>query len=322
MIRRSINPKRLSITPKRAKSGENVDELYKNLGRPDPELVSALLEGLDEPDLMEQTAVEAPATPHLLHDATAIIFQAYTAWQRLSGEKRANKLRGCTLPLFAIAVEHVRKLQQLYNEHLKRVAEQEAASKRYQELLAEGRTLVALGRAVLIKVAGNRPGTASALEQGIGDPTNSQELLRGLRYLSETSRNLLALPASSVRSRAVLFGLNKSFVDSVDVMLEQIRHAEQKMNQRLSQMPSEQTMERVRAIVWFLLKHLSEMFRMAHEADSTIPELRPLHQASAPPLVRQKLPGASASLTHERVIVVAPTKPVIIERVRIPPFRP
>jgi hypothetical protein len=310
MIRRSVNPKR-------AKSADDVDELCRNLGRPDPELFGALMEGLNEQDLLAQAALEAPPTPELLHDGTGILLQAYTSWQKLSPDKRSSRLRGCTLQLIALAVDQVRRLQQLHNEQAKRAAEQEEARRRHEALLSEARHICTQAKALLMKVAGNRSATQSALEQGVGEPTTPQELVRSLRYVADMSKNLLTLPASSVRTRAVLFGLSKGFVDSMESLLEQIRQAEQKMNLRLSQVPPDQSVERVRAVVWFLFKHISDVFFMAHQTDPSIPELRPPRglgpQAKVPPAMPPPQP-------LDRVVVVAPTKPAI-ERVRIPPLK-
>ncbi len=306
MIRRSINPKR-------PKQGEDITNLQKSLGAVDPDLIPALLDGMNEADMLAQATLEAPPTPQLLQDGTGVVLRAYAAWNKLTPDGR-SKLRGCTAQLFSVMVEELRKLQQLHADHIRRLAEQEQARERHENLLVDARHLCAQSKAVLLKVAGNRPGTQAALEQGVGDPVNAQDLLRSLRYLGDTSRNLLALPASSVRSRALLFGLNKSFVDAIESAHEQIRQAEQKLNQRPSQMPKEISLDRSRAIFWFLLRHLSEVFAMARAADPSIPDLRLPSDTIQAVAVRHTPPAGNAP----RVVVIPPVKAISIEKIRVP----
>jgi hypothetical protein len=132
----------------------------------------------------------------------------------------------------------------------------------------------AQSREIVLKVAGSRPSFTIGLDQGISGAGSPYEMICSLKYLANASRDLLVQPTPPVRGRAVLYGLNKAFGDSLEALAEQIRAHEEKINVRPSQLPAQQSMERVRGVLWLLLHHISQVFESAHRVDPTVPEIK------------------------------------------------
>ena len=265
MSRRSIRPRPRAVV-------EQLDELYRTLGKPDPTLIAALLDGTSEQQLLERAAA-APASPDLIQVAAATVARAFEHWQRLSGEKR-KILRGCSQHLFAVAVDQTRALQHLHQQHLQRVAEEEEAKVQQRVALDKAKHVCNQTKGIVMKVAGGRPSIQVTLDEKVADSSTPYGMICNLKFLADTSRSLLQLPAANIRGRATLYGMDKSFIESLETMAEELRVQEEKANVRPSKLPGHQNLARTRAIVFFLMNHLADAFEAARQIDPATPELR------------------------------------------------
>jgi len=251
---------------------EQLDDLYRTLGKPDATLIAALLDGTSEQQLLDRAAA-APATPDLIQAATATIVRAFEHWQRLAGEKR-KMLRGCSQHLFAVAVDQTRTLQHLHQQHLQRVAEEEEAKAQQRVALDRAKHVCNQTKGIVMKVAGGRPSIQVTLDEKVADTSTPYGMICNLKFLADTSRSLLQLPAPNIRGRATLYGMDKGFVESLESLAEELRLQEEKANVRPSKLPGHQNAARTRALVFFLMNHIADVFEGARQIEPTTPELR------------------------------------------------
>lgn len=272
---------RRSVPPKPSKSlTDRLEELFRRLGKPDPELLAALLEGVSEPQLREREQ-SAPSTPDLLARAVSDVGRAYEHWQKLPVEQR-RKLRGVSVPLFALAVDQARQLVQLHKQYERNVADHGEAKTRGQKLIVEAQQVCNQTKGLLLKVAGGRPSVQIALNEKVADATSAYAMISNLKYLAEASKSLIQLSAPAVRGRALLYGMDRAFVDSLTALAEDLRAEDEKISARPSKLPGRDAMVRARAVLWSLLNHIAEAFAAAHGIDATTPVLRPATTVGAP----------------------------------------
>jgi hypothetical protein len=270
---------RRSIRPKPRAAVEQLDDLFRTLGKPDPSLIAALLDGTSEQQLLERAAA-APLSPELIQSATVIIVRAFEHWQRLGAEKR-KALRGCSQHLFAVAVDQARQLQHLHQQHLQRIADEEEAKLQQRAALDKAKHVCNQTKGIVMKVAGGRPSIQVTLDEKVADSSTPYGMICNLKFLADTSRSLLQLPAANIRGRATLYGMDKGFIESLETLAEELRAQEEKANVRPSRLPGQQGVARTRATVFFLMSHIADVFEAARQMDPTTPELRKVEAASS-----------------------------------------
>jgi hypothetical protein len=135
-------------------------------------------------------------------------------------------------------------------------------------------------------------------------------MILNLKFLADTSRSLLQLPAPNIRGRATLYGMDKDFVESLDNLADELRAQEEKANVRPSMLPGSQSTARTRAIVFFLMNHIADVFDAVRQIDATTPELR------------KPEPAPSGTTPAARPIVAAaPVARPVPQRLDIPRFK-
>ena len=280
--------------------------MYRTLGKPDASLIQALLDGTSEQQLMDRAAA-APPTPDLVQAATQTLTRAFDHWQRLSAEKRKT-LRGCSQHLFAVAVDQTRQLFQLHQQHLQRIEEEEDAKREQHAALDRAKHVCNQTKGIVMKVAGGRPSIQVTLDEKVADTSTPYGMIMNLQFLADTSRSLLQLPAPSIRGRATLYGMDKGFIESLEGMAEELRQQEEKANVRPSKHPGFTSMGRTRAIVFFLMNHLGDVFEAARQVDPATPELRKKAEAA---------PSGTTPAVRP-VVAAAPAPRAIPQRLEIP----
>ena len=286
---------RRSIRPKPRANVEQLDEMYRTLGKPDASLIAALLDGTSEQQLLDRAAA-APPSPDLIQAAAQTISRAFEYWQRLSSEKRKT-LRGCSQPLFAVAVDQTRQLLHLHQQHLQRLEEEEEAKVQQRDGLDRAKHVCNQTKGIVMKVAGGRPSIQVTLDEKVADASTPYGMIMNLRFLADTSRSLLQLPAPSIRGRATLYGMDKGFIETLETLADELRDQEEKANVRPSKHPGHVSMGRTRAIVFFLMNHLADVFEAARQVDPSTPELRKkteLAPSGTTPAVRPVVAAAPA----------------------------
>jgi hypothetical protein len=296
---------RRSIRPKTRAAAEQLDDLFRTLGKPDPTLIAALLDGTSEQQLLDRAA-QAPANPDLIQSAATTIVRAFEHWQRLNAEKR-KMLRGCSQHLFAVAVDQARTLQQLHQQHLQRLAEEEEAKVQQRAALDRAKHVCNQTKGIVMKVAGGRPSIQVTLDEKVADTSTPYGMICNLQFLADTSRSLLQLPAVNIRGRATLYGMDKAFIESLEAMADELRLQEEKANVRPSKLPGAQTTARTRAIVYFLMSHIADVFEAAHKIDPATPELRK----------RDAVPSGTTPVARP-IVAAAPAARPVPQRLEIP----
>src|SRR5262249_14819948 len=193
---------RRSVPPKSSKGlNDQLEDLFRRLGKPDATLLAALMDGVSETQLRDREQ-NAPSTPDLLTRAVAEVGKAYEHWLNLAVEQR-RKLRGISVPLFAVAVDLARQLVQLHTQHERSMAEHEEAQARENKLILEAQQVCSQTKGLLLKVAGGRPSIQIALNEKMADANSAYAMICNLKYLAEASKSLIQLPAPAARGRAL-----------------------------------------------------------------------------------------------------------------------
>ena len=300
-----ISMSRRSIRPKPRAAADQLDDLFRTLGKPDASLVAALLDGTSEQQLLDRAAAAA-ATPDLISAATATIVRAFEHWHRLSAEKR-KALRGCSQLLFAVAVDQTRQLQQLHQQHLQRIADEEEAKVQQRAALDKAKHVCNQTKGIVMKVAGGRPSIQVTLDEKVANSSTAYGMIMNLKFLADTSRSLLQLPAANIRGRATLYGMDKDFIESLDSLADELQVQEEKANVRPSKLPGSQATARTRAIVFFLMNHIADVFDSARQIDATTPELR-----------KPEAAPSGTTPAARPVVAAAPVARALPQRLEIP----
>src|SRR5262249_42749908 len=123
---RSIRP-----TNKKPSVAGQVEAMVRSMGRPEPGLLEAALEGVDAKRAMDRALLHP--TDKLVEQAFAICLEAHAVWQRSSTAQRAH-LRGFSLPLLGLAAEQALALERHHTEYERLESERVDAGSRLRDM--------------------------------------------------------------------------------------------------------------------------------------------------------------------------------------------
>ena len=200
--------------------------LAKLLGPPEPGLLDALLEGASEADLV--ALGQRIATSRLLTDDRRLYSLAYDVY---TGATPAQKdhLRGFSLELLGLAVHHAIELEALLATHEGRAtdndistASRDASS---QEAFKAGLTLRDQARAVLEGAAGQNKPLLAEIAAAVGTAETPEKLAVGLSLFATLGARFLTHKKDALATRARLFHLDQTYVDSLTAAAKALRTA-------------------------------------------------------------------------------------------------
>jgi hypothetical protein len=296
-----------SLRPKKPSAVHQVEALYRSLGRAEPGLLEAALEGVDAKRALDRALAEP--TPQLVEQAYATCLEAHAAFQRYSTAQRVQ-IRGFSLQLLALATEQALSLERAHTEYERRQKEQADAKSRLRELFERNMRLGAQARMVLEKVAGDDPAIQKEVAES-NEPTSSYELADSLRRLSALGSGLIRSLAASVRGRARLYGLDENFLTGLAVAGNELVTLEEKAGDQSGLTTRKNQLDRAQTATYVLIRQIGEAFAAAAGVDSTIAPL-----ASAQPKIDAEAARAAKKIpkTPSTPMIIAgpPTAPKVV----------
>lgn len=265
----------------RSAAARKADALVRTLGKPEPELLEALLDGVNVAELIEKT--QGFPVADLLETAFAVHVQVYEFLQTCAREQRAL-LRTCSHQLIALAMDQACLLEAIQRRESDRSRDRQDARRQVEQLLGEGLVLYEQALELLKKVGGNDAldGTEfTALPATPGATPAASALLK----LAKKAKALLEHPSPKVQLRNVLYGLDRPYVESLaKVAIELDRSS--KAGLTCPPVASHQKeLEQTRAVTWLMVNHFVSAFDAARRVDKSIPviDVRKLEPGAAKP---------------------------------------
>jgi hypothetical protein len=264
---RSLRP----AAKKPSVSGQ-VEAMVRTLGRPEPGLLDAALEGVDAKRAMDRALVHP--TDKLIEQAFALCLEAHAVWQRCSAAQRAH-LRGFSLPLLGLAAEQAMALDRHHADYERLESERVDAGSRLRDLFDRNVVLSNQARMVLEKVNGE----AAAVREELAlqePPGNSFALAQALHRVAHIGYALLRSASPTVRGRAKLYGLDEAFLDSLAAAGAELVNLEEKAGDATAVQAKKSQLDRAQVATFVLVRQIAEAFEAAQQIDQKIGPLPPI----------------------------------------------
>jgi hypothetical protein len=279
----------------RSAAGRRVDAILRTLGKPEPELLEALLDGMNLEQLAERARNVAVAD--LIEAAFAIHVQVYEFLQTCTREQRAH-LRTCSHQLIALGMERACHLEAAQRRELERERERQDAQRRLGQLTDTAQALLRQAAEMLTKVRGE--GAPDLIERAIPGEGPPIVLAKALATLAESARALTEHPSTKVQLRMVLYGLDRAYVESIfSVAAELERLHGASPTGHAANLPLKE-FDHARAVTLFMVEHFVRAFDAARRVDKAIPVLDAKRIAAAtklpPDSVAKPLRGVATPL--------------------------
>jgi hypothetical protein len=283
---RSIRP-----AAKKPSASGQVEAMVRTLGRPEPGLLEAALEGIDAKRAMDRALLQPP--DKLIEHAFAVCLEAHATWQRCSAPQR-SQLRGFSLPLLGLAAEQALALERHHTDYERLEGERVDAGSRLRDMFDRNVVLSSQARMVLEKVNGEAAAVRDEL--ALQDaPGNSFALAQALHRVAHIGYALLRSASPAVRGRAKLYGLDEAFLDGLAAAGAELVNLEEKAGDASAVQAKKSQLERAQVASFVLVRQIAEAFDAAQQIDSKI---GPLVSASRP---EQEAPRATAQRPRQTV---------------------
>ncbi|WP_437676306.1 hypothetical protein [Sorangium sp. So ce131] len=255
-----------------------LESLADRLGKPEPGLLEALLDGTTESQLVERG--RQIASSRVLTDMRRLYATAHACWSSALKDKR-EKLRGFSPELLALAVEQALALERLLEAHESAGQKKDAARAAKDAALRE-----ALSRALLLRdqayevlrgVAGSGKEAREQLAQAVGTAEDPAALARGLTQLAALGKRYLTQKKGPLAVRARLMRLDQDYVERLEETAKELTQAAKTAAARpAGQKVTSGDLDRADGINLILLEQIVRVFERGNEQDPTIPRLVPI----------------------------------------------
>ncbi|AUX38534.1 MULTISPECIES: hypothetical protein [Sorangium] len=255
-----------------------LEALAERLGKPEPGLLEALLDGATEAQLVERG--RQIASSRVLTDMRRLYATAHACWDGASKDRR-EKLRGFSPELLALAVEQAIALERLLDVHesagQKKDATRATRDAGLRERLSRALLLRDQAYEVLRGVAGSGKEAREELAQAVGTAEDPAALARGLAQLAALGRRYLAQKKGPLAVRARLMRLDQDYVERLEEVAEELIQAAKAAGARpAGQKVTSGDLDRADGINLILLEQIVRVFERANEQDPAIPRLVPI----------------------------------------------
>lgn len=252
----------------------------RTLGKPEPELLEALLDGVDVEALVEKT--RAVAAGDLLETAFAVPVQVYEFLQMCTREQRAL-LRTCSHQLIALAMDQACHLEAIQRRELDRARERQDAQAQLEHLAHEGWALCGQALESLKKVGGTDLAEFAGPYHGAETPSAAL-IVAALRALAGKAETMLGHASPKVQLRTVLYGLDRTYVESLVKAASELDRCAKAVQTKPPGTPPQKELEQTRAVTWLIVNHFVDAFDVARRVDKVIPvlDVRRLSPGAAP----------------------------------------
>ena len=264
---------------------QRATRLLSTLGRPDPDDLGALLEGVDVAEALDASSYMSALD---LSNAACLVFvSAYEVTQTCHRDQRA-RLRGCSSRLVALALEQALALYRGSSERLERIRASEAAKRELAVRLPTAELQCAQAANLLAKVAHDE---VRARLADLHTPCSSADKLR---VLADVARGLLEGAPPNIATRTRLYGIDPEFADGLDALATELR--EKSHLAAIVVAAPDVALVNAHVATWSLAQHFVETFALAHQLDKAIGvlpwtprRLAPTHDAHPPASVARPL---------------------------------
>jgi tetratricopeptide (TPR) repeat protein len=255
--------------------------------------LEALTGGISEAERRDHGRCVPPEK--LLDDAYQVYFKAHEALRR-TGESNRGAMRGCTLEMVVLVIKQALDLEVLMTERAKleqvRAHAKEQAQARLRTSFARAMTLREQARRVIGAMwREDEEFQADVLRAATASDAGGS-IAEAMARLAELARGILEDAPASVSARALLLGLDASYVATIEAAGAELAAAEAEVNQLFGDEadPLGEQILLESGLTLYLLMQVVEAFEAAHEIDPSIPRMRP---ANTQALVRRlsKLPA-------------------------------
>lgn len=255
-----------------------LDQLAKILGKPDPTLLDALLDGEPRDELIRLGA--RIKSDRIITDGSRMYALAYTVWAKATPEQKQS-LVGFSADLLALAVDRALALRELTaaadatgQSH---GAKSEARAAAAQRAFSDGIALRDHAYTALRTVTGRDAALRARLDADLGTAENATGLENGLRRLALFGRELLETKKKPVATRVKLARLDGGYLDRLEAAANAVRDTARSASARSGAARASQgEIDLLDGINLYLLGAILHAFEAAHDIDATIPKLVPI----------------------------------------------
>jgi hypothetical protein len=252
-----------SIRPRKAPRTQQLAAVLRLLGKPDPGLLEAALEPAEAQATLEQAKSE-PAEA-LLASAVAVCSEAHDLWQRLPTAHRAQ-VRGFSIALLGLAIDQTLLFERTMAEHGALSAEHDVAVARLRELVPRCGLMCSQAAQVLEKVSGEPRREDDGYASVAADTTFA--LAQSLHRLAHAGQELLRSTAVAIGRRAMLYGLNETFLDGLAAAGAELVRVNEKACTTGPLQESRRALEQAHQATFLLVTQVAEAFATAHRLES------------------------------------------------------
>lgn len=271
-------PKQSTTSTAQEPPAHTLSSMAEALGPPDSDLEGALLEGATDIALVR--VGRTIASSHLIVDATRLYSTAFDVWQQATKEQKET-LRGFSGDLLAIGVARAQRLSDMLDAHEAREsavgAARGARDAAARVAFTAGLTARDQAAKVLRGVAGQDAALVSTISAAIGTAETGAALVKGLRALAATGKKMLEQKKGPVAKRAKLMRVDDAYVASIEAAAARVNDtAVQAGAKTTGKAVTQGALDREDGVNALILKHIIDVFEVAHDIDPTIPRLVPL----------------------------------------------
>jgi hypothetical protein len=259
-----------SIRPRKAPRSQQLIAVLRLLGRPDPGLLEAALEPADAQAIQDRAKDEPAET--LLGTAIAVCLEVHDLWQRMTTAQR-TQVRGFSLPLLGLAADQALCLERALTECTALSAEHSFAVARLRELGPRAALLCTQAAHVLEKVAGEQ---RVSDEEHAPAPNTTFGFAQNLHRLAHAGQKLVRSENATVRKRALLYGLNDSFLDGLASAGRELVSVNEKASGTGPLRESQTRLDQARRATFLLVTQIADAFGTARKIE---PGILPLQTA-------------------------------------------
>jgi hypothetical protein len=252
--------------------------LAEALGKPDPGLLEAFLEGSTEAERVEKG--QEIATPRLLVDDRRLYSMAYDVWTTATPAQK-NHLRGFSAELLSLAVHHAIELEALLAAHEGRGVHVDISTATRdvsaQQAFKAGITIRDQAAVVLLGVAGQNGELRTEINTAVGTATPPENLAVGLTQLAGIAKRFLGHKKDAIAARAKLVRLDEAYVATMTDAAAAIRSTKLDASARSAgKKVTQGSLDRKDGEAFLLFEAIIDAFEKAHDIDPTIPRLVPI----------------------------------------------
>jgi hypothetical protein len=280
---RSHRPQRpsKSIAPAASAASLALRQLVKSHGGVEPGMLEALLEDVAPERLQELRASSTVAS--LLDRANKILVRADKFLREASSAQR-TKLRCFSTEMLALAADQAFRLGHALETYNRIVDEDARAKLAHQEALAGAAALVEQASKVLKRVQVANKNDVQPEEKPAGEgAASTAAVTEALTRLARAGERVLRSGEATVKNRAILYGLDGSYLESLARMSTRLTELSAQVNSAQKVRSAQKALDEAHAITAYLLQQVADAFDTAHKLDRAIPRLEVAEQAAPSP---------------------------------------